>query len=136
VICPICENENFVKNGIHHGMQRYKCKNCGYQYTKEDSRHSRKEISMAVSLYSFGLSFRTLAKMFEASPNTISLWVKKSSIQKTGSENTIVTDIKDINDAGVDEMRDFVRSKKLSCTFGKHAAAQINDFFKWNTAIE
>ena len=127
MVCPNCESEKFVKNGMHLNRQRYKCKLCGYQYTKEDARHSQKEISLAVSLYSLGFSFRTIAKMFEVSPNTIYLWVKgyaEDNYQKPKPEGVIEVEL--------EEMWHFVESKKTSCGFGKHMTAQINNFLTGN----
>lgn len=31
--CPICKSKNKIKNGIIKGVQRYKCKDCGRNYT-------------------------------------------------------------------------------------------------------
>ena len=130
IVCPNCDGNKFVKNGIHHNRQRYKCTECGYQYTKENGRHSRREISIAVSLYAFGLSFRTITKMFETSPNTIYLWVKgfaENNYQKPKPESIIEVEL--------DEMWHFVQSKKTSCGFGKHMTAQIDSFLTGNAVV-
>ena len=31
--CPKCGRTERTKNGFHRGKQRYKCKNCGCNYT-------------------------------------------------------------------------------------------------------
>ena len=31
--CPKCQSESRVKNGIVRNLQRYKCKDCRYNYT-------------------------------------------------------------------------------------------------------
>ncbi|WP_455708868.1 IS1/IS1595 family N-terminal zinc-binding domain-containing protein [Capnocytophaga canimorsus] len=31
--CPIYKSKNKIKNGIIKGVQRYKCKDCGRNYT-------------------------------------------------------------------------------------------------------
>jgi len=33
--CPRCSEDNFVKNGISFGKQRYYCKVCGNNFTVE-----------------------------------------------------------------------------------------------------
>ncbi len=33
--CPRCNSSNYKKNGIVGGRQRYKCYDCGYNYTVE-----------------------------------------------------------------------------------------------------
>ena len=131
MICPICGNERFVKNGFHHDKQRYKCKDCGYQYTKENSRRPQYDIKMAVSLYSVGLSFRTIAKMFGTSPNTIYLWVKsfaELNYDKPMPKGKIEVEL--------DEMCHFINEKKQNCGFGKHMTEQINNFLTGNLATE
>ncbi len=57
--CPKCRSSKFVKNGIAGGRQRYKCKNCGYNYTvKRKSDVKPKEIRrLALVMYFGGLGF-------------------------------------------------------------------------------
>ena len=114
--CPKCKHDKSVKNGIKNGKQCYKCKNCGYQFTNLN-RHSRREIKVAVALYSYGLSFRIIAKMFKASPNTICLWFHKYG--KINKEELI--------EIG-DKLRDFVRKRMYNCGFVGNAMEQILDF--------
>ena len=127
MICPICNCQSFVKNGFHHNAQRHKCKGCGYQYTKENARRSQYEVNMAVALYSRGLSFRTIAKLFAVSPNTIYLWVRnyaELNYQKPQVKGKIEVEI--------DEMCHFVNQKKQNCGFGKHMTEQLNNFLTGN----
>ena len=35
---PRCQNKDFVKNGFVNENQRYKCKRCGYQWTRTRPR--------------------------------------------------------------------------------------------------
>ncbi|MYK17384.1 IS1 family transposase, partial [Candidatus Poribacteria bacterium] len=36
--CPRCKREDAVKNGKVRGSQRYKCKACGFQFTRLTTR--------------------------------------------------------------------------------------------------
>ena len=123
MICPICDERQFVKNGMRHGRQSFKCKKCGYQCSKENSRKSPRDIQMAVMLYAHGFSFRTIAKLFSVSPNTIMLWVRNFS-ELHRSEPKASGEI----EVEIDEMWHFIESKKTNCGFGRHFAEQLENF--------
>ncbi len=76
--CPRCQHPHFVKNGHINGKQRYKCKDCGYQWTENHIYTGRPpaEKALAVFLYCHGLSMNAIAKMLEASPSTILEWIR------------------------------------------------------------
>ena len=75
--CLRCGCEKAVKNGFIFGVQRYKCKKCGYQYTKT-TPHGRSDIEKrtAVMLYASGLSMSMIAKMVDVSVQTVSRWIR------------------------------------------------------------
>ncbi len=75
--CLKCGSEEAVKNGFIGGLQRYKCKRCGYQYTKTKP-HGRddNEKRVAVMLYAAGLSMSVIAKIVGVSVQTVSRWAK------------------------------------------------------------
>jgi transposase-like protein len=57
MVCRKCGSSNSVKNGKRGAMQCYKCKDCGFQYTREESKgRSETERNKAVALYLLGLS--------------------------------------------------------------------------------
>ena len=39
--CPKCQHEHFVKNGFVNEKQRYKCKDCNYQWTEHHTHRGR-----------------------------------------------------------------------------------------------
>ena len=76
--CPRCKRENAVKNGKARGHQRYKCKSCGFQFTRLTSRGRPPwQRALAVFLYCRGISISTIARMFSVSPSTVFKWVRK-----------------------------------------------------------
>ena len=77
--CPKCQHSHFVKNGFINEKQRYKCKDCAYQWTENRTYRGRPlaEKSLAVFLYCHGLSMNAIAKMLQASPSTILEWIRK-----------------------------------------------------------
>lgn len=57
--CPKCASERIVKNGRHLERQRFRCKDCGFQFTRDIPRgRPATEKAMAILLYTLGLSFR------------------------------------------------------------------------------
>ena len=75
--CLKCGSGHAVKNGFIFGRQRYKCKRCGYQYTKiKPSGHSEHEKKVVAILYASGLSMNMIAQMMGVSVQSISRWVR------------------------------------------------------------
>jgi transposase-like protein len=50
--CPKCISKESVKSGIIKGKQRYKCKECGCNYTVKYKINSQTSISKKASLAS------------------------------------------------------------------------------------
>lgn len=76
--CIKCGSENYIKNGKVFGWQRYKCKQCGYQFSKLGERGKPFNIKLTShGLYLFGLSMRQIAKVVGVSAQTISCWINK-----------------------------------------------------------
>ena len=76
--CIKCGCTEHNKNGHVFGWQRYKCKNCGYQFTKIGERGKPMNILLTShSLYTFGLSIRQIAKIVGVSAQSVSRWIKK-----------------------------------------------------------
>lgn len=75
--CLRCGCEKAVKNGFIFGLQRYKCKKCGYQYTKTKPHgRSDHEKRTAVMLYASGMSMSMIAKIVGVSVQTVSRWIR------------------------------------------------------------
>lgn len=76
--CPKCGSERKVKSGFMKGIQRYKCKECGCQYTRSTPRGAPlKTRLMAVYLYTHGLSMNAIAKLLGVSTPGVLRWIKK-----------------------------------------------------------
>ena len=76
--CPRCKREDAVKNGKARERQRYKCKSCGFQFTRLTSRGKPPwQRALAVFLYCRGISISTIARMFSVSPSTVFKWIRK-----------------------------------------------------------
>ena len=77
--CPRCASSNKIKNGKVNGKQRYKCKECGYNYTvAKFSRGYPKEIKLkALHLYLEGLGFRSIERVLGISHVSVINWIKQ-----------------------------------------------------------
>lgn len=91
--CPKCNSRKYVKNGIVFGWQRYKCKDCGYQFTKPGEHGKSLDTWLTChGLYMFGLSMRQIARIVGLSAQTISRWIRKWHqvfMHEIGSKQTL-----------------------------------------------
>ena len=114
--CKRCNGEKIVKAGMVKGEQRYKCKECNYQFVPTRNRNKNDNTKMtAVWLYMHGLSFRTIAKFVSVSASGVLKWVRKfakDNYEKPApqSEEVIVE---------LDEMWHYLHSKKIKFGYGR-----------------
>ena len=113
--CPKCSFDKSVKNGTHHGRQRYRCKQCGFQFTRNTPRgRPAQEKAMAVLLYTLGLSLNAIARLFNVSTPAVLRWVRlfaEKTYEKPEPREAVIVEL--------DEMWHFLGSKKTSSGSGK-----------------
>lgn len=76
--CPKCSYTQIIKSGFARGHQRFKCKNCNYQYTTEKLDRG-KPLWMkleAILLYCSGMSLNAIGKHLNVSAQSILNWVR------------------------------------------------------------
>ena len=114
--CRKCDSEAIVKNGFMAGTQRYKCKKCSFQFTRE-TPHGRpmKDKILALILYLSGLSMNMTAKIIGVSAQTIMRWIRIFYHKFSDSPQHGST----IEEIEVDEMVSFVGKKKTIFGSGK-----------------
>ena len=75
--CPKCLSDQNVKNGFAHGNQRFKCKDCGCNFTKSYMRgHPLKDKILAVTLHLSGMSMNSIAPIIGVSTQSVMRWIK------------------------------------------------------------
>ncbi len=76
---PRCNSSNHKNNGIVGGRQRYKCSDCGYNYTVElkSTAFSASVKRQALQLYLEGLGFRSIGRVLGVSHVSVQKWIKK-----------------------------------------------------------
>lgn len=70
--CLKCKSEKLVKDGVNTGFQRYKCKECGYNFTTGRASKSASLKRLALQLYLEGLGFRAIGRVLKVS----NVWIK------------------------------------------------------------
>jgi transposase-like protein len=76
--CPKCSSTTAVKCGFVKKVQRYKCKNCACQYTRETRRgRPLAQKLMAVTLYLNGISLNAIGRLLDVSTPGVLDWVRR-----------------------------------------------------------
>lgn len=76
--CKRCGSEEQVKNGFMKGVQRYRCKACGLNFTDTPARGMPLRIKVtAVLLYLSGLSMNRTAKLLGVSTPSVMAWIEQ-----------------------------------------------------------
>ncbi|MFJ1425009.1 IS1 family transposase [Capnocytophaga canimorsus] len=107
--CPICKSKNKIKNGIIKGVQRYKCKDCGRNYTVAHKSTAKlpSQRRLGLMMYLEGLSFHSIGRILGVSHVAVMNWVKKY-----GSQLEEIKNEKPISVVEIDELHSYLQSKK------------------------
>ena len=130
--CPQCNTEKIVKNGFVKGRQRFKCKECQYQFTNLSTERG-KPLWMkleAVLMYMNGLSMNATAKLLGVSAQSVLNWVRdfgEANYEKPTPDKVAVVEL--------DEMWHFIQSKKENFGSGKHMTVLMADSLTGNWEV-
>ena len=112
-ICPKCNSEKCVKDGVIQGKQRYRCKSCNFRHTVQYRGKSPDIKRQALELYLEGLGFRSIGRFLKCSHVAVYNWIKSfgESVKelRSGSALKVVE---------IDEMHTYVVSKKTTAGYG------------------
>src|SRR6187399_1930613 len=76
--CKRCGSGEHVKNGFMKGLQRYRCKACGLNFTDTPPRGMPLRVKVtAVLLYLSGLSMNRTAKLLGVSTPSVMAWIEQ-----------------------------------------------------------
>jgi transposase-like protein len=113
--CPKCGSEEYCKDGIVKGRQRFKCKQCNYHYTVEQKSDvkSIQTKRLAFEMYLEGVGFRAIGRILKISYVTVFQWVKKwgENLELPRRNETIEV-------VELDEMHTYVSQKKTTDGYG------------------
>jgi hypothetical protein len=75
--CPKCSTANPKKSGHAVGRQRWKCKSCGYEFTRQERPGKSYALKLqAANLYQMGCSSNQVAMMLQVSPTSVLKWTR------------------------------------------------------------
>ena len=130
--CPKCNHDHIVKNGHVQGIQRWKCRGCGYEWTRTNPRGVHPALkALAVLMYSTGKSsYGMIARLMNVSSVSVYKWIRKAAEQLP----VPLVDA-DLQEVEFDEMWHFIQSKKTSFGFGKRWIVLIIELSPGQSAI-
>ena len=134
IICKFCESSHFFKSGFVRGFQRYKCKDCGKNFTLTPPRGvPEKEKLKALVLYASGLSMNRIAQLFGVSTVAILKWIRTLGsslclkIEPSPGDKVIVME--------VDEFWHYLKKRSKKSGFSKPMIVIENDSSIGNLVI-
>ena len=129
VECKNCKSKSTTKNGIVRAKQRYKCKECGYNFVVGHAYSSPKRLAkkaLVVMVYSLGrTSYSMLAKIFGVSNGTIHNWVTEAA---NGLSAPLIPD--EIKEIEFDEMWHYIGKKNENCGSSKRLTAKQTEWLR------
>ena len=135
--CKQCDSISTVKNGVVRNKQRYKCKDCGYNFVEGDLRKERNldKQRLALHLYLENMGFRAIGRVLGVSNVSVLNWVRSTgkSIKQYHQEQGYPKKVRVME---FDEMWHFIGSKKESYGFGLHWTEQGSVFLTLSPEAE
>jgi len=130
--CKKCQSTRYVKSGHTRGFQRYKCKECGCQFTDTKRRGIHPALkSFAIVLYAYcGVSMGKIARLYKVSTVAVLKWVRAAALDVTPLNSVCTSDI-----VMIDEVWHFVNGKKTKYGSGEPLMGHRVDLLDGNWAI-
>lgn len=116
ICCKRCSSGNHIKSGHIRNLQRYKCCDCGCQFTQTSRRGVHPLLrQLSIILYAHcGVSMSGIAKLFKVSVVAVLKWIRAASNKipprPSSGDHEVVQ---------VDEMWHFVNGKKTKLGSGE-----------------
>ena len=116
IVCKRCAAADYVKNGMVRGLQRYRCKACGCNFTATKPRGKPAALkTLALLLYGMGnASYRMIARLLGVSHVAVYGWIRTEAAKLPEPEimgETVVLTL--------DEMWHFLKKRLKSSGFGE-----------------
>lgn len=122
ILCKHCGSARRVNNGVVHGKQRYKCKDCGKTYREGDLRekYTNEKRLRVVKWYLEGAGIMSIERM-ENVPNPLIIkWIRKfSKLLREKLNHAIIPDeAHDIQILELDELFSYCKKNLTRSTYG------------------
>ena len=132
MVCKRCQSSRFVKNGKVRGHQRYRCKDCQYNFTDTPPRGcSLAQKVTAILLYVSGLSMTRTAKLVGVSVPTIQNWIEAFAAAFAAKPKPVARAIV----IELDEMWHYLKKSPTSSGSGRLMIALQDNWLTGNAAV-
>lgn len=130
--CKKCQSIRYVKSGHTRGFQRYKCKECGCQFTDTKRRGIHPALkSFSIVLYAYcGVSMGKIARLCKVSTVAVLKWVRAAAIEVKPVNSISESDV-----VMIDEVWHFVNGKKTKYGSGEPLTGYRVDLLDGSWAI-
>ena len=122
ILCKHYGSDKHVKNGIVHGKQRYKCKDCARTYREGDLRekYTAEQRIRVIKWYLEGAGIMSIERMEGVANPLIIKWIRKFSkiLRQRLDETVIPEDVKDIQILELDELFSYCKKNLTKSTYG------------------
>ena len=126
IICKRCPASDYVKNGVVRGLQRYRCRACGCNFTATKPRGEPAAVkALATLLYAMGnMSFCGIARLLNVSDVAVLKWIRHAASKLPEPEMPA-----DVALAMLDEMHHFLKKRQKSYGFGERLILSSGELY-------
>jgi hypothetical protein len=138
--CGRCSSESFYKSGRMNGRQRYRCRDCGYNFTRPHGRGFPLEMKLwALRLYKEGIGFRGIGRLLGVSNVTVLKWMRDIGTQlKQQVLSQLPADVDAMDIIEIDEMWHYIQKNSKNYGYGLLCLAprDASSPLKWAVVAE
>lgn len=126
IICKRCRATDYVKNGMVRGLQRYRCRVCGCNFTVTKPRGKPAAVkALATLLYALGnMSFRGIARLLAVSDVAVRKWIRAEALKLPEPE--VPADVKLVM---LDELHNFLKKRPKGFDFGERLILSSGELY-------
>lgn len=112
--CKRCGKNKYTKNGFVHGVQRYKCRDCGINFVEGDRRqkYTLQDHLKVLKLYLENCGIRTIERLTGIRNSQISQWIEKAADSIKGElqkRQNNISSLQDIEILELDELCTYIK---------------------------
>jgi transposase len=116
IFCKKCNSKYCVKSGYIRGNQRYKCKDCDFNFKIGDNRGKIKPEAKALAMLMYGsgkASYGMIARLLKVTRSSVLYWIRSMGAKLP--EPVVDTEIEAVS---IDEMWHFINKKNKKFGYG------------------
>lgn len=118
--CRHCGSGDYVRNGSHAGVQRFRCRGCGRYFRATVPRFGKAVEAQALDMYLNNVGIRKIARFTGASPAGVLKWIRKAHKvlreQLAQASQSVEAQMPDVIE--MDEIYTFVQKNDAAPSYG------------------